>query len=353
MHKLGRRGTLSNVDVDLAPSAVRASLEEPAGEEEENLPARPRALQSHPLLVVLMIALGGVGYGIYLKWRTSRAPASVSNGAVLTLRAERHGKALRVSWNRDTPVVNHARDAVLSIRDGDLQPKELHLDLEQLRNGTVVYSAAKDSVQFRLELRGQDGTKTSETILAGAAPKAHLTARLVAASRPSAGSSSRNRRSFRPGRAVFVDAPPQPTSFHPQAFAQIEQVAYAQPKLAGPPPAESQQNGINPREPQQPPVVPTFVGPHPIHESLPNLPPEIRATVTSEVEVQFKVQVDEYGRVVGVDLVGSTGPASDSLVKATRQAAVLWRFAPGVGGSQPVSSEVVLMFRYIPKTGGN
>jgi hypothetical protein len=350
VHKLGRRKTLCGqpaagrheyVEPDLAQGAIRAIFQEPPGEQEEGHPARILRWQSYPLLAVLMIALGALGYGVYLKWRTSQAPASVSDGAVLALRAERRENALRVSWNRDAPVVNHARDAVLSIRDGDSPPRELHFNREQLRNGSVIYSAANDSVQFRLEVTSQDNTKTSETILTRWAPKAHLTARLVAASRPAAGSSSRNRGSFiapaassdfgKPGRAVLVDPP----SFSPQAFAPIEQLAFAQPKLPAPPPPESQQRGITPREPQEHPDAPAYFAAQAIRESLPNLPPDIRAIVTSEVEVQVKVQVDESGRVVRVDPVGSIRPASGSLVSATREAALLWRFAPPCAGISP------------------
>jgi hypothetical protein len=36
----------------------------------------------------------------------------------------------------------------------------------------------------------------------------------------------------------------------------------------------------------------------------------------------------------------------------TQEAALQWRFAPAVRDSQPVASEVVLMFRYIPKMAG-
>jgi hypothetical protein len=232
---------------------------------------------------------------------------------------------------------------VLSIRDGDSQPHELQLDPEQLLNGSVVYGAANKSFQVRLEVTGQDGTKTSETtliILAGAAPTAHVKAPPGVASQPTVGSSSRNRR-LSPSRPAPVDPPSPSASVPPQTFALIEQLAFAQPRL--PVPAGSQQNGM----------IPSFVAARAIHESLPDLSSAIRATVVSEVEVQVKVQIDEYGRAVQVDLVGSTGPANDALVSATREAARLWRFAPAVRESQPVASEVVLMFRYIPKTDGN
>jgi hypothetical protein len=100
-----------------------------------------------------MIALG---YGVYLKWKATQASASFSNVGALALRTERREGALRVSWNRDTLVVNRAKDAMLSIRDGDLKPQELHLELEQLRMGSVVYTPVNKSVLFQLEVTGRD-----------------------------------------------------------------------------------------------------------------------------------------------------------------------------------------------------
>jgi hypothetical protein len=307
-----------------------------------------------------MIALATLGYAVYLKWKTSRASASVSNVGALALRAERREGALRVSWNRDTPVVNHAKYGILSIRDGDLQPRELHLELDQLRMGSIVYSPTNESVLFRLEVTGRDKTMTHETILALAATKAHLTA--VAASRPAAGSSSRNRKSFspprsrhdfgKPSRVMLVDPPAQAASFL-EASALVEQLAIAQPKVAPLPPPEPQQARTAPREPQPLPVTPAFIAPRPINESLPNLSRAIRATVTSEVEVQIKIQIDESGRVVRITPLGSTGPASDSIISASAEAARHWSFAPAMRGNQPVASEVVLTFRYTPKTVGN
>jgi hypothetical protein len=334
MHKLGRRETLRNipnVDPDPAPDTIRASFQEPPAEQGPTRPRHSFRWHWYALSAAMIVALGGLSYGIYLTWRL-QTPTSTGLG----LRAERHGKEFRVSWNRGVPVMNHARSAVLSIRDGDSQPHELQLDPEQLRNGSVVYGAANNSVQVRLEVTGQDGTKTSETILAGAA---HLKGRSGVASQPTVGSSSRNRR-LSPSRPAPVDPPSPSASVPPQSFALIEQLAFAQPRL--PAPSESQQNGMTP----------SFVAARAIHESLPDLSTAIRATVVSEVEVQVKVQVDESGRVVKVDLVGSTGPVSGSLVSVTQEAALLWRFAPAVRDSQPVASEVVLMFRYIPKMAG-
>ena len=262
MHKLGRRETLRrilNVNPDPAPDPIRASFQEPSGERASKRPPRAFRWPGYPLLAVLMVALGGLGYGIYLTWRVLQVPASVTNEAGLGLRADRRGKQLRISWNRDAAVVNHARGAVLSIRDGDSQPHELHLDPEQLRNGSVVYGAANNSVQVRLEVTGHYGTKTSETILAGAALTAHLKDRSAVASQPAVGISSRNRR-LRPSRPALVDPPSPPTSVSPQDFALIEQLVFAQPRF--PAPSGSQPNGM----------IPSFVGARPFTNRCRNYP---------------------------------------------------------------------------------
>jgi len=170
----------NGVERDLRLSAIRAILGESRAKLEEWFPARRLRWQLYTLVVMLIIALG---YGVYLKWKSTHASASASNVGELALRAERREGALSVSWNRDTPVVNRAKDGMLSIRDGNLQPQELHLELEQLRMGSVVYTPTNKSVLFQLEVTSRDETKTRETILAIAGSKARLTARLGAASR--------------------------------------------------------------------------------------------------------------------------------------------------------------------------
>ena len=149
MHEPSGRGALSNLSAARQYNNVERdfALSEP----EKKASARRLRWKWHTLVPVLMIALG---YGVYLKWKTSQASASVSNVDALALRAERREGSLRVSWNRDTPVVNRAKDGMLSIRDGDLQPQELHLELEQLRMGSVVYTPVNKSVLFKLEVTG-------------------------------------------------------------------------------------------------------------------------------------------------------------------------------------------------------
>jgi hypothetical protein len=341
-----------NVERDRSSLTIPEKSSAALGEE---LPARRFRGPSYPLVAVLLLALG---YGVYLTWRTSQALASVSDVTALGLRAERREDTVRISWNLDTPMVNQARDAVLSIRDGDLRPQPLHLTLAQLREGSVVYGPSKNSALVWLELTGPDNTKASETIVS-AAPEAGSPARFAKASQPAVDSSSRNRTlSSPPGsqddfgatQGILLVDPPAAPILRPEASILAGELPGVQPKFTLLPPPAPQPSGI---APQQPPTATAFVSAHAIHESQPNLPARIRATVTSDVEVQVKVQVDESGRVVTIDSVRFAGPASRSLIRATEEAARLWTFAPAMRGDKPVASEAILSFRYNPKTAGN
>jgi hypothetical protein len=91
-----------------------------------------------------------------------------------------------------------------------------------------------------------------------------------------------------------------------------------------------------------------FVAARPIRETQANLTASISRTLTSPVEVQVKVRIDESGRVIRADPVALTGPASHALFAATENAALLWKFAPAMRGNQPIASEAVLKFSYAP-----
>jgi Gram-negative bacterial TonB protein C-terminal len=293
----------------------------------------------------VILVPASLGYFAYLRWGTSQTPAPASKLTALGLRAERRANAVHVSWDPDTPIVNRAVYGVLSIHDGDLQPEPLRLTPAELRYGRIVYGPSSGSIKIQLEVMAPDNTKASETLLAEPAPEAGL----VAAIRPANDSSSRNRAlSSPPGRqrragipeSVLLVDPPAVPILQPEPSVLTEQSVGAKPKFAP----------LRPPEPQFPPAAPTFVAAHAIHESRPNLPATVRATVTSEVEVQIKVQVDESGRVARIDSVRSTGPASRALVHATEDAARLWTFSPAMRGGQPVPSETILSFRYHPKS---
>jgi len=70
--------------------------------------------------------------------------------------------------------------------------------------------------------------------------------------------------------------------------------------------------------------------------------------ISSEIEVEVKVLIDEAGRVLKADPVPQRTPVSSSLIGAARNAALLWRFEPAKRGGHPVQSEMILKFRFLP-----
>jgi TonB family protein len=282
----------------------------------------------YPLFALSMLALGAVGYQGYLKWSAAEPAAPVpiaSDAPVLAMQVERRGGDLRVSWNRTSPAVVQAKDAVLSIRDGESQQQELHLDLEQLRSGSVLYTPANNTVQFRLEITAPDNSKASETVLALTADRPGAPSGSAA---QAAGGSPRlqqngSGQSFgEPVRVILVDPPADSKSSVDQSTALM-------------------------REPPSGPAV-ADVPARPIRQSRPALPPSVRSLITSQVEVNVKVSIDETGRVTKAELLPGKQPVDESVLNAARKAAAAWRFAPAQRGGQPVPSELILRFQFRP-----
>jgi len=329
-------------------------------------PVRDRRRATHslpwlwyPLFTVLMIALGAVGYQALLKW-TPAAPGEAtvaSDAPALALRVERKDNDLRVSWNRKATALIQAKDATLSIRDGDAQQQELRLTLEQLRYGSVLYTPANASVQFRLEVTAPDDTKTSESVLALTAHKAPgngsekpATVPRPAPANPPTGHSVQDRKGFTPSsakrdsgepvRVVMVDGPAQPAETSGQ-----NQSAVREPLLA---PTLQKPDVTGPASSTQRSPAPLYVAARPIRQTQPVLPGSVRRLIPSLVEVDVKVRIDEAGRVVKAEPLPSKEPVSSTLVGSARDAAMLWRFEPARRGNQPVPSDLVLKFQYRP-----
>jgi hypothetical protein len=331
----------------------------------------PLRLRWYALSVMLVILLSALAYMRWAGWWAS-APAG-SDASALALRVERRKNDLRVSWNRNSPMVDHARQAVLTIRDGDLQPLQLHLDVDQLRNGNVLYNPVSARVQFQLELTARDHVNTTETVVALAAHKPGSTRQFAKLKQPAA-FSGRSRKVFSPpplmpnfGDPVQVlplDPPVQTASIGWPTSPLLEQLAVS--GLDAPPPVvlpsraplagqanAAQTSTATSPSPGQLSALADYVAARAIYQVLPNLPPKIRATLTAEVEVRLMVKIDAAGRVVRAEPVAPTGPASSALVRATQGAARLWKFAPAMRGDEPIASEMVLVFGYRPVAQAN
>jgi hypothetical protein len=311
------------------PPEVAPSLHGPQGlDEAQKRPSRGPHWLWYPLFAFSMLALGAMGYQGYLKWSVSEPAAPVpiaSDAPVLAMQVERRGGDLRVSWNRASTAVAQAKDAVLSIRDGESQQQELHLDLEQLRSGSVLYTPANNTVQFRLEVTAPDNSKASETVLALTADRPGAASGPAAPAAPAASAPSPNGsgQSFGdPVRVILVDPPAESKSAVDQSTALM-------------------------REPPSGPAV-ADVPARPIRQSRPALPPNVRRLITSPVDVNVKVSIDAAGRVTLAESLPGKLPVDESVTSAARKAAAAWRFAPAQRGGRPVPSELILRFQFRP-----
>jgi outer membrane biosynthesis protein TonB len=309
-------------------------------------------------LVLLMFGfgLGAVGYQVYTKWPFSSASASASSDApALSLQVERRGEDLRISWNRNSTEVRIAKYGTLSIRDGETQHQELHLSLDQLRTGSVLYTPANTTVQFRLEIIGVDGSSTSETVVALTSPKhTSIPAPVPPAVRPASSPAGIvDRPSARedfgePVRVVMLNAS---TGDHKVSARPVESAPFrtasfqpAVTPVATPTDSTIAVEVSRLESPAETEIIPAKS----IREARPAVPANLSSMITSEVQVDVRVEIDAMGRVTQARPLASTGPVSAFLVASARAAARLWLFEPARRGSQNVPSEMVLKFRYTP-----
>jgi TonB family protein len=78
----------------------------------------------------------------------------------LSLRVERSGTDILLTWNRDSDVIKNTSRAVLWISDGERR-ENYDMDMNQLRTGSIVYSPLSADVSFRMEVTRKDQSKTS------------------------------------------------------------------------------------------------------------------------------------------------------------------------------------------------
>jgi hypothetical protein len=283
------------------------------------------------VFALVMIALGALGYQAYMWWGTHQSGMPgviVSDAPPLSLQVERKGVDLRVGWNRNSQAIAQATDGVLSIRDGDSRQQELHLDPEQLRNGSVTYTPANNAVRFRLEVTAPGNAKVSESVLA------------LMAARPGEPASNPAH-----GPSPQSDAAAASSVGSGRDFGEPLRVTMVDPPTRAP-------GAGTPASPQPAPSAPPatevlYLPPRAVRQVQPVLPQAVRRLIAAQVEVPVKVWISKRGRVVRTEPL-PTGLVSSSLVTAAQSAAMRWRFAPAVRGTETVPSELILKFQYKP-----
>ncbi len=93
-----------------------------------------------------------------------------SHSSGLALRVERQGDDLRLDWNRTAPVLAGATGGMLTIREGNGPERQVMLDRDLLRNGSIMYQPVHGDVFLRIVIFGQDGAHMGESVTTYAQP---------------------------------------------------------------------------------------------------------------------------------------------------------------------------------------
>ena len=135
-----------------------------------------------------------------------------------------------------------------------------------------------------------------------------------------------------------------------------EGVRPAEPPAAQnvPPLALDQQRPVVAVPTPLPPPVPTpvenrYVGPQIIHKAAPAIPLGVGPKITTAVQIDVTVTIDEDGKVTGARVTSRSGAAAGLLTLEALKAAQLFRFRPAEENNRSVRSEMVLTFRFAPK----
>jgi hypothetical protein len=165
-------------------------------------------------LAVFLLAAGATLIGAWLAGRSSAvpvvvqpAPKAASQGVELGMRVEVEGGNLRVSWNRETPATQFAKDAILQIDEG-LQHRQLQLNAAQVADGSLLYKPASDDVTLHLEIQGAGTSRVSQTV------------RVVDGSKPQADFGSEGRPPLPTHGIPKRRAPKSPRQFEPKTMFQ-------------------------------------------------------------------------------------------------------------------------------------
>jgi len=299
-------------------------------------------------------------------------PATAQDSSGLSLRVERSAGELLLSWNRDSEAIKNAAHATLSIADGD-QHENVDMDLNQLRNGSIVYSPSTADVVFQLSVTGKDSSRVqSESVRvlrtrpspmpdntpAVAAKTAVPPANLSAAPAPN----TPNPDNLQPDDIKTTPAV-APKPFHAEALAQRLRPARPTdlpdaPGLSGAEPAVVPVPGVNlaPPSPVPPPpaaavVAPSAVPAPPAAASNAKIGGQVQqAEVVTRSAPDYPIaakQARVQGSVIVVAVVGADGHVKSAkavsgpplLLNSAVNAVKDWVYKPAKLNGAPIESE--------------
>ncbi len=248
----------------------------------------------------------------------SETPGSV----LLGLTGERHAHDWRLRWNRSA-VVN-AMGGCLSIADGAIR-KQVNLGSDELKIGSIVYTAMTDDVALRLEIIGPDSTiLISESV------------RLVGAVRPSLAFKASAERTG-PARIARSNAA-WATGTTAMGGAEIQQEPIVRSLLRSPRletlPAPLRESSIAQHSGTIEPAV-LILRRNPVYPAIAE-----QQFISGRVEVHFCISPE--GRVYDVKSV----QGSPILARAAIEAVEAWRYEPARRNGTPVDSQASTNFDF-------
>ncbi len=178
--KAGPEDTTESVDLAepaVMPAPHPVPIRAIRGVQEDFVELKPRSNRTPPFILVAAIILTAlIGYSLFdraekLNQGTDNSrPAAVQVGSTgsrasrFVLRAERHGDNIRLDWDRTAPVLASATGGMLTIRQVNRREKEVLVDGNRLRAGSVLYGPVHGNASFRLVILGQNGTELGESV---------------------------------------------------------------------------------------------------------------------------------------------------------------------------------------------
>jgi hypothetical protein len=112
---------------------------------------------------------------------------------LIALHAKRQNDDVELTWNRESALIRSATSGVISIQDGESNPKrQIPLDATQVRGGSLLYAPTTDQVLMQLTVTTPADTVTESVMVilprAGSSRTLSLPASSLPASKPSSAS---------------------------------------------------------------------------------------------------------------------------------------------------------------------
>ncbi len=365
-------------------------------------PIKLRRIPSVSLALVVGFALvcAALLWALRSKAPFHRPPA----GTPLNLRVEpQAGGSLLVRWDAHSAPVQSARNGDIQIDDG-AEHRDLHLDANQIANGSILYTPISKDLTFRLDVVSGQGAPISEFMRVVDGSKVALAPHTVSTARSGKLAAitpqSEEKAGFRQSDAasyakatphVMAEKSSSDVRVRPERGARNPFVNASSP-VPGPlsdrsgsavsglmRPAtrkvlESDRSGPGSGNPERPKALqdlrrvhspvsssqsagiskltPTrYVAPRPLKQVIPSAINLTSADLSRAIDIEVEVRIDDAGRVTEARVVSNRYDYNGLLTSAALAAAKEWIFEPAKMNGKSVTSDHVLKFRFHPQLG--